>query len=241
MSSLTQGPVSIPRTGKLLSCGLRRASSASVLGRRPGPRWGRTLVSSLPPRLSPSFSLPLPLPSPSASQRWQPLQMETPGWTDSSLQWSLTCLLTADLLTGAWAPRPPLHQPPPLFLWKPSLISCCRGPDTESSEPLPGGLSGQGCPRAGLGVPPRGAAGLSCILSLLPLLLLLDLLPSPPPPAPSSFHKGTKALAPPRMDSEARSGVSRRLFGLPGRPTGRSVLGAPHHKWLCTWSYFTCF
>lgn len=99
MSSLTQGPVSIPRTGKLLSCGrecgLRRASSASVLGRRPGPAdpgWGRTLPSSLPPRLSPSFSFPLPLPSPSASQRWQPLQMETPGWTGSSLQWPLTCL-----------------------------------------------------------------------------------------------------------------------------------------------------
>lgn len=110
MSSLTQGPVSIPRTGKLLSCGrergLRRASSAGVLGRRPGPGWGRTLPSSPQPPLSRSFPLPLPLPSPSASQRWQLLQMETLGWTGSSLQWPLTCLqLICGLEPGLLGPH----------------------------------------------------------------------------------------------------------------------------------------
>lgn len=110
----------------------------------------------------------------------------------------------------------------------------------ESSEPRPGGLSAQGClGQAGLGIPPEVLLGSAASSPCSPS----SRSSSPPLPLqpPSSFHKGTKALAPPRMDSEARSGVSRQLFGLPGRPIGRGVLGDPHHKWLCTWSYLTCF
>ena len=48
----------------------------------------------------------LPLPSPSASQRWQLLQMETLGWTGSSLQWPLTCLqLICGLEPGLLGPH----------------------------------------------------------------------------------------------------------------------------------------
>lgn len=58
--------------------------------------WGGTLLSlSAAPPLPLSLSLPLPpLPSPSASQRWQPLQMETPGCTGRLLTAVASHLLT---------------------------------------------------------------------------------------------------------------------------------------------------
>ena len=124
----------------------------------------------------------------------------------------------------------------PPFLCEPFLTTCCEGGLTQKAlTPSLGTSSGRGCPQAGLGVPVRltGQAspsevllGLSWVLPLLPLPLPLVvlLLPFPPPSAPSSLRKSTKALAPPRMDTEARSGLSRRLSDLPAR-TSRGLLG----------------
>lgn len=196
MSSLAQGPISIPRTGEPAVLWPRTWPEESQLCKCPGEKAGSRMGQDPP---FPSTAPPLPLlsPPPASPLPLRLLEMAASPDGDPGVAWLLNAvashLLTADLLAGAWPSRPPLHHPPPPFLWKSSLISLAGGLTWKAPSPSPGASQGRAV-LGRAGHPPRGAAGLSCILSLLPLLPLL--LPSPPPPAPLLFSQGHKGFSP---------------------------------------------
>lgn len=146
MSSLAQGPISIPRTGEAAVLWPRMWPEESQLCKCPGEKAG-SRVGQDPP--FPSTAPPLPfLPPPPASPLPLPLlEMAASPDGDPGVAWLLTAvashLLTADLLGEAWPSGPPLHHSPPPFLWTPSLISPAGGLTWKAPSPSPGASRGR--------------------------------------------------------------------------------------------------